>query len=99
MLHRPKKRNCPSCSVSSFWKVLRQPPGEMNGKRPSSTSTRASADQKISLSTRDAPYFFAGAADAPEPPRYALKNSEPAGSTTSRSPFLLKLDLYASRLR
>jgi hypothetical protein len=93
MLHSPKKRSCPSCSASSFWKVLRQPPGEMKGKRPSNTSTRASADQKISLSKRAGPYFFAGAA-APLPlPRRALKNSEPDGSTTSKSPFLLKLDL------
>jgi hypothetical protein len=93
MLHRPKNRSCPSCSASSRWKVLRQPPGEMNGKRPSSTSTRASADQKMSLSKPGGPYFFAGAAAAPELPRKALKNSEPAGSTTSTSPFLLKLAL------
>jgi hypothetical protein len=93
MLHRPKKRSWPSCSVSSFWKVLRQPPGEMKGKRPSSTSTRASADQKMSLSKRAGPYFLAGAAAGPALPRNALKNSEPAGSTTITSPFLLKLAL------
>jgi hypothetical protein len=39
-------------------------------------------------------YFFAGATAAPEPlPRNALKNSEPAGSITITSPFLLKLAL------
>ena len=85
MLQSPKKRSCPSRSVSSFWKVLRHPPGEMKGNRPSSTSTRASADQKMSLSKPDAPYFFAGAAPAP-PPRNALKNSELLGSSTMTSP-------------
>ena len=44
------------------------------------------------------PYFFAAGA-GPLLLRNALKNSEPLGSTTSTSAFLLKLDLYASRLR
>ena len=86
MLHSPKKRNCPSCSVSSFWNVLRHPPGEINGKRPSSTSTKASADQKMSLSKPDRPYFLAGAAPPEVPPRNALKNSELLGSSTMMSP-------------
>jgi hypothetical protein len=91
MLQSPKNLNCPSCSASRRWKVRRQPPGEMKGSRPSNTSTRASADQRVSASKR---YFFAGAAGAPEPlPRNALKNSEPAGSITITSPFLLKLAL------
>jgi len=93
MLQRPKKRSCPSCRASSRWKVRRQPPGDTNGKMPSSTSTRASADQKISLSKPGRPYFFAGAAGAATLPRKALKNSEPAGSITITSPFLLKVDL------
>ena len=37
-------------------------------------------------------YFLAGAAGAPLP-RKALKNSEPDGSSTMTSPFLLKLAL------
>ena len=89
MLHRPKKRSCPSCSSSTRAKVRRQPPGETKGKRPSNTSTRASAIQRVSLSKA---YFFAGAAPAPLP-RKALKNSELAGSTTITSPFLLKVAL------
>ena len=92
MLHSPKKRSCPSCSASSFWKVWRQPPGERKGNRPSSTSTRASAAQKVSLSKPGGPYFLPGADVAPDP-RNALKNSDPAGSTTITSPFLLKLAL------
>ncbi len=93
MLHSPKKRSWPSCSASSFWNVRRQPPGEMKGKRPSSTSTRASADQKMSLSKPVALYFLPGAAAGAALPRKALKKSEPAGSTTITSPFLLKVDL------
>jgi hypothetical protein len=92
MLQRPKKRSCPSCRARSFWKVWRQPPGDRNGNRPSSTSTRASADQNVSLSKPAGPYFLPGAAGAAEP-RKALKNSDPAGSTTSTSPFLLNVAL------
>jgi hypothetical protein len=44
-------------------------------------------------------YFLAGAAPLPEPgPRMALKKSDD-GSSTITSLFLLKLALYASRLR
>jgi hypothetical protein len=96
MLHSPKNRSWPSCSSSSRWKVRFQPDGDMKGKRPSSTSTSASADQSRSQSN----YLLPGAAGVPPvPPRKALKNSEPDGSSTITSPFLLKLALYASRLR
>ena len=87
MLHRPKKRSCPSCICSTCWNIRLQPDGEMKGKSPSMTSTSARASQKVSLSK---PYFFAGTA---APPRMALKNSDEDGSTTIRSLFLLKLAL------
>jgi hypothetical protein len=93
MLTRPKKRSWPSCSANSRWKVRRHPPGDRNGKRPSNTSTRAIAAQKVSLSKT---YFLAGAGVAPAPdppPRSALKNSEPAGSSTITSPRLLNVAL------
>src|SRR5687767_6514505 len=100
---RPKKRSCPSLSCSNFRKVLRQPPGDRKGNSPSSTSMRASADQKTALSKgryRREPAAGAGVGAEPEsPPRYVRKNSLPAGSITTTSLFLLKLDLYASRLR
>ena len=96
MLHSPKKRSCPSCSASRRWKVRRQPPGDRKGKRPSITSTSASAAQNVPLSN----YFFAAGAAVAEPlPRKALKNSELEGSSTIVSAFLLKLALYASMLR
>ena len=95
MLHSPKKRTCPSCICSTRRKVRRQPPGDRKGKRPSSTSTRPSAIQIVSLSKA---YFFAAGAVAPLP-RNALKNSVLAGSSTITSAFLLKVALYASRLR
>jgi hypothetical protein len=98
MLHKPKKRNWPSRNSSSRWKVRRQPPGDTSGSRPSKTSTNASAYQN-GWSKPLRPYFFAADAAAPVLLRNALKNSEPLGSTTSRSLFLLKLTLYASRLR
>ena len=97
MLARPKNLSCPSLSSSSLRKVCRQPPGAMKGNSPSMTNIRASAAQKTDASNA---YFLpAGAAGAAPLPRNALKNSEPAGSTTSTSERLLKLDLYASRLR
>ena len=89
MLHKPKKRSWPLRSSITLAKVRRQPPGERKGKRPSNTSTRPSAIQKVSLSKA---YFFAGAAVAPLP-RNALKNSELAGSSTITSAFLLKVAL------
>ncbi len=91
MLHRPKKRTCPSCNRSICWNMRRQPEGERNGNRPSMTSTRASASQNVSLSKT---YFFgAGDGAARLPPRRALKNSDDEGSSTIKSLFLLKLDL------
>ena len=91
MLHSPKKRSWPSRSASSRWNVLRHMPGASSGNSPSSTSIRASAAQKVSP---DKGYLRAGAAGAAAGaalPRKARKNSEPVGSTTSTSPFLLKL--------
>jgi len=67
--------------------MRRQPPGEMNGKRPSITRTRAIASQKASLST---PSYFLGAAPWP---RKTLKNSELLGSSTITSFLLAKLAL------
>lgn len=90
MLHKPKKRSCPSCRSSSRANVRFHAPGDTNGNKPSSTSTRASAVQSASQSK--AGYFFEGAAAA-APPRKALKKSEPEGSTMKTSPFLLKLCL------
>jgi len=100
MLHRPKKRSCPSSSSSRRANVRFQPPGEMNGKSPSMTSTRAHADQSASQSKLRPPYFLPGAAAPAEPPpRKALKNSELDGSMIITSPFLPKLAMYACRLR
>ena len=48
MLQSPKKRSCPSRSCSNWVNARRQPPGEKNGSRPSITSTRARALQKVS---------------------------------------------------
>lgn len=87
MLARPKNLSWPSLSVRIFWNISRQPPGDRKGKRPSNTSIRASAAQRIDQS-KD--YFLAGAADAPLP-RNVLKNSDPDGSSTITSLFLLKL--------
>ena len=97
MLHRPKKRTCPSCNNNIRWNMRRQPDGDKKGSSPSRTSTRASASQNVSLSKT---YFFGTGGGAPRlPPRMALKNSDVDGSSTITSLFLLKLDLYASRLR
>lgn len=91
MLTRPKKRNWPSCKVSSRANVRRHPCGEMNGSSPSNTSIRANAAQSRSLSKR---YFrAAGDAAAAPAPRNDLKKSEADGSSTTTSVFLLKLDL------
>jgi hypothetical protein len=97
MLARPKKRICPSCIATSRSKVRRQLPGERKGNRPSNTSIRASAAHSTSLSKT---YFRPAAAGAVAAlPRKDLKNSDADGSITTTSLFLLKLDLYASRLR
>ena len=96
MLHKPKNLSWPSCIASSFWNVLRQPPGAMKGKIPSNTSIRASADQKSSLLKRA--YFLEGAAGVALP-RNVRKKSDDDGSMTITSPFLPKLAMYACRLR
>ena len=92
MLHRPKKRSCPSLSCSTCVNMRRQPPGDKNGNRPSNTRTRASASQMVSLAKR---YFLAGlvAGAGAALPRMALKNSDEDGSSTMTSLFLLKLAL------
>ena len=91
MLHKPKKRTWPLLKVSICSNMRRQPPGEMKGNRPSMTSIRASASQKVLPSTTA--YFLAGAAPLPEPGlRMALKKSD-EGSSTITSLFLLKLAL------
>lgn len=95
MLSSAKKRICPSVSNNSCWNILRQPAGDAKGKPPSMTSTRAMASQIVSLVKI---YFLAGAT-APPPPRNTLKNSDDEGSSTMTSLLLLKLALYASRLR
>ena len=86
MLHKPKKRICPSLRPRIWVNMRRQPPGDRKGSRPSITRTRASASQKLSLLT---PYFF-GAAPWP---RKTLKKSVPLGSTTITSFLLAKLAL------
>lgn len=85
----PKKRICPSCSLSISVNMRRHADGAMKGIMPSKISTSASAGQSRSLMASDA-YLPA--------PRMALKNSDD-GSTTITSDLLPKLDLYASRLR
>ena len=93
MLHKPKKRICPSLICRICVNTRRQPLGDMKGNNPSSTNTSANASanasQKISLSTA---YFLAAAAGAPWP-RNTLKNSEDEGSTTITSVFLPRLAL------
>ena len=87
MLHMPKNCSWPSRSCRIWANVFRQPLGESSGNRPSITSTKASASQKVSLSKA---YFFAaaGALGAGMLPRNTLKNSDEAGSTTITSLFL-----------
>jgi len=87
MLHKPKKRICPSLNCRICANIRRQPGGDRKGKRPSITRTRAMASQNESLST---PYFFEAAGTWP---RNTLKNSELLGSSTITSLFLEKLAL------
>lgn len=98
MLHRPKKRSCPSRNRRICVNVRRHAAGDINGSKPSMTSTRASAIQNVPLSKARAcaAYFLAGLAEGaallPPEPRIALKNSDDS-SITITSLFLLKLDL------
>ena len=72
--------------------IFRHPEGDKKGSNPSSTSTMASASQKVSAST-EADYFLpAGGRAAVAEPRIALKKSDD-GSSTITSFFLLKLVL------
>ena len=69
MLSSPKNRICPSRSASSWVNMRRHPSGEVNGNKPSMTSTMARASQIVSLLKA---YFLELAAGA-EPPRNTLK--------------------------
>jgi len=90
MLQSPKKRICPLPSLRICSNMLRQRVGEMSGNKPSSTSIRASAIQKVLPSTT---VYFLPEAAAPLPElRMALKKSDD-GSSTTTSPFLEKLAL------
>jgi hypothetical protein len=89
MLARAKNRICPSLNCKSWANMRRQASGDKKGKRPSITSTRASAIQTVSLLKR---YFFAGPTVEP-PLRKTLKNSDEAGSSTITSLLLAKLAL------
>lgn len=97
ILHRPKKRSCPSLNRRTCSKVRRQSAGDKKGDKPSITKTSASASQNVSLSNFNfcSCYFLpcAVGAVAAAVPRSALKNSELDGSTTITSDFLLKLAL------
>src|SRR6185312_3196670 len=105
MLHRPKKRSCPSCNCRICTNTRRHLAGDTSGNRPSMTSTRASAVQNVLLSTVGASgaYFFAGRTDAAAaagaPPSCMILKKSEDSSITIASLFLSKLALYASRLR
>lgn len=99
MLQSPKKRIWPLLRPSICSNTRRHAEGETSGNSPSMTSTNANAAQSAPLSKAD--YFLEGAGAGvllPFGPRMDLKNSE-EGSSTITSFFLLKLALYASRLR
>jgi hypothetical protein len=55
MLQSPKNRICPSLIKRICWKTDRHLPGDTNGRRPSMTSTIASACQKVSPLTSRPP--------------------------------------------
>lgn len=92
MLHMPKNCSWPFRNCRICVNIFRQPFGDSSGNKPSITSTKASASQKVSLSKG---YFFtgAGALVAATLPRNTLKNSDDAGSTTMTSFFLPMLAL------
>lgn len=91
MLHRPKKRICPSCNCSSCRNIRFHPDGETKGNSPSRISTSANASQNVSPLSKG--HFFVAEAAGGTTPRIALKNSDDAGSSTMMSPFLLRLAL------
>lgn len=96
----PKKRTWPSFRPSSWVKVRRHAAGDTNGNRPSMTSTKANATQRLSAVTVQASVAQSGAGGQrhlPLPPatallRMALKKSD-EGSTTITSDLLAKLAL------
>ena len=92
MLHIPKNCNWPSRNCRICANMRRQPLGDTKGNKPSITSTKPSASQRVSLLKI---YFFAaaGAPGAATLPRNTLKNSDDAGSTTMTSFFLPMLAL------
>ncbi len=87
-MNRPKKRICPSSSLSICSNKLRQCRGEYKGSKPSRMSTKPKANRRDCSNV-----YFRTAAALPEAPRIPLKNSELAGSNTITSLLLLKLDL------
>lgn len=89
MLNKAKKRICPSFNTSNCVNILRHPAGDTKGNRPSMTSTRAIANQIVSLLKA---YFLEVPAGA-IPPRNTLKNSEDDGSSTITSFLLVKVAL------
>lgn len=91
ILANPAQRSCSSESWLIMNNVLRNPPGLMKGKTPSTINSNASAIH-ICFHMRYAawgyrPGFF----------RYLKKSA--LGSTIMMSPLSLKLSLYALRLR
>ena len=96
MLERPMNLICPSLIFVARSNTPRHIGGLRNGSRPSITSINANAPSSNSAKPGAAKaYFFAavaaGAFEAPEEPRIALKKSLP-GSTTITSDLLRKLD-------
>jgi hypothetical protein len=95
MLDRPMNLICPSLILVARSNTPRHIGGLTNGSRPSTTSISANAPSSSSAKPGVAKtYFFAAAAagafEAPEEPRIALKKSLP-GSTTITSDLLRKL--------
>lgn len=66
----------------------------LNDQHQSQRSPQGIASQKLLKS-----HFLPAAPALEAPPRMALKNSDELGSSTITSLFLLKLALYASKLR
>lgn len=94
----PKKRIWPSFKPSNWAKVRRHAAGDTNGNRPSMTSTKANAAQRLSAVTvRASVAQRCGQRHLLLPPatallRMALKKSD-EGSTTITSDLLAKLAL------